>query len=131
VLGLVSSIAEAGTRFPPGKENTMTTEETGTHPVRRAVVAGLIALVLGGSDALAARNCVSNAGKGRSARVKSLKVVGLTSDGRLLCFPAKSADKAEVVGSASTSGPRTASSTASGTAAGSTPSTRRRRRSPS
>jgi len=75
------------------------TEETGTHPVRRAVVAGLIALVLGGSDALAARNCVSNTGKGRSARVKSLKVVGLTSDGRLLCFSAKSADKAEVVGS--------------------------------
>jgi Domain of unknown function (DUF4394) len=77
----------------------MISEGTGMHPVRRAVVAGLIALVLGGNDALAARNCVSNTGKGRSARVKSLKVVGLTSDGRLLCFPAKSADKAEVVGS--------------------------------
>lgn len=77
----------------------MISEVIGTHPVRRAVVAGLITLVLGGSDALAARNCVSNTGKGRSARVKSLKVVGLTSDGRLLCFPAKSADKAEVVGS--------------------------------
>jgi len=77
----------------------MISEGTGMHPVRRAVVAGLIALVLGGSDALAARNCVSNTGKGRSARVKGLKVVGLTSDGRLLCFPAKSADKAEVVGS--------------------------------
>jgi hypothetical protein len=77
----------------------MISEGIGTHLVHRAVVAGLIMLVLGGSDALAARNCVSNTGKGRSARVKSLKVVGLTSDGRLLCFPAKSADKAEVVGS--------------------------------
>jgi hypothetical protein len=77
----------------------MMTQGTGTHPMPRAAVAGLIALVLGGSDALAARNCVSNTGKGRTARVKSLKVVGLTNDGRLLCFPAKSADKAEVVGS--------------------------------
>src|SRR5215467_14330266 len=62
-------------------------------------VAALVAVLLGGGDTLAARNCVSNLGNGRSARIKSLKVVGLTSDGRLLCFPAKSADKAEVVGS--------------------------------
>src|SRR5262245_41474835 len=48
LLRLASSFAGAGTRFPPGKENTMTTEETGTHPVRRAVVARLLALVLGG-----------------------------------------------------------------------------------
>src|SRR5262245_65925508 len=70
-----------------------------TSTVRRAAIAGLIALLLGGGDALAARNCVSNTGKGRSARIKSLKAVGLTADGRLLCFPTNSADKAEVVGS--------------------------------
>jgi len=64
-------------------------------------VAALVALLLGGGDTLAARNCVSNLGNGRSARIKSLKVVGLTADGRLLCFPAKSADKAEVIGSVS------------------------------
>ncbi len=64
-------------------------------------VAALVALLLGAGDTLAARNCVSNLGSGRSARIKSLKVVGLTADGRLLCFPAKSADKAEVIGSVS------------------------------
>ena len=63
--------------------------------------AALVSLLLGGGDTLAARNCVSNLGSGRSARIKSLKVVGLTADGRLLCFPAKSADKAEVIGSVS------------------------------
>jgi len=70
----------------------------GTSTVRRAAIAGVIALLLGGGDALAARNCVSNTGKGRSARIKSLKAVGLTSDGRLLCFPVNSADDAEEVG---------------------------------
>jgi len=64
-------------------------------------IAALVALLLGGGDTLAARNCVSNRGNGRSARIKSLKVVGLTADGRLLCFPAKSAAKAEVIGSVS------------------------------
>jgi hypothetical protein len=63
--------------------------------------AALVAVLLGGGDTLAARNCVSNLGSGRSARIKSLKVVGLTADGRLLCFPTKSADKAEVIGSVS------------------------------
>jgi len=67
--------------------------------IQRAAVAGTIALLLGGTEALAARNCVSNTGNGRSARIKSLKAVGLTADGRLLCFPTNSADKAEVVGS--------------------------------
>jgi len=67
--------------------------------IQRAAVAGAIALLLGGTEALAARNCVSNTGNGRSARIKSLKAVGLTADGRLLCFPTSSADKAEVVGS--------------------------------
>jgi hypothetical protein len=66
--------------------------------IQRAAVAGAIALLLGGTEALAARNCVSNTGKGRSERIKSLKAVGLTADGRLLCFPTNSADKAEVVG---------------------------------
>ncbi len=66
--------------------------------VRYAALAGVVTLLLGAADALAARNCVSNTGRGRSAKIKSLKVVGLTADGRLLCFPAKSADKAEVVG---------------------------------
>ena len=70
----------------------------GTSTVRRAAIAAVIALLLGGGDALAARNCVSNTGKGRSARIKSLKAVGLTSDGRLLCFPVNSADDAEEVG---------------------------------
>jgi hypothetical protein len=71
----------------------------GTSRIRRAALTGLVALVASaGSDALAARNCVSNTGKGRSARIKSLKAVGLTADGRLLCFPVNSADKAEVVG---------------------------------
>ena len=59
---------------------------------------GLVGVLLGGSEALAARNCVSNTGKGRSARTRSLKAVGLTADGRLLCFAVKAADKAEVVG---------------------------------
>ncbi len=70
----------------------------GTSIVRRAAIAAAVALLLGGGDALAARNCVSNTGKGRSARIKSLKAVGLTADGRLLCFPTNSADQAEVVG---------------------------------
>jgi Domain of unknown function (DUF4394) len=70
----------------------------GTSIIRRAAIAGAVALLLGGGDALAARNCVSNTGKGRSARIKSLKAVGLTADGRLLCFPTTSADKAEEVG---------------------------------
>jgi Domain of unknown function (DUF4394) len=75
------------------------TNGRGTSTIRRAAIAGAIALLLGGGEALAARNCVSNTGKGRSARIKSLKAVGLTADGRLLCFPTNSADKAEVVGS--------------------------------
>ncbi len=66
--------------------------------IQRAAIAGAIALLLGGGEAFAARNCVSNTGKGRSARIKSLRAVGLTADGRLLCFPTSSADKAEVVG---------------------------------
>ena len=74
------------------------TNERGTSIIRRAAIAGAVALLLGGGDVLAARNCVSNTGKGRSARIKSLKAVGLTADGRLLCFPTTSADKAEVVG---------------------------------
>ena len=74
------------------------TNARGTSIIRRAVVCGAIALLLGEGNALAARNCVSNTGKGRSARIKSLKAVGLTADGRLLCFPTNSADKAEVVG---------------------------------
>jgi hypothetical protein len=74
------------------------TNGRGTSIIRRAVVCGAITLLLGGGNALAARNCVSNTGKGRSARIKSLKAVGLTADGRLLCFPTNSADKAEVVG---------------------------------
>src|SRR5262245_31222408 len=65
---------------------------------RQAAIGALVVALLGGGEALAARNCVSNTGKGRSARVKSLKAVGLTSDGRLLCFPTNSADKAEVIG---------------------------------
>jgi len=64
-----------------------------------AAIAGAVTLLLAGGEAMAARNCVSNTGKGRSARVKSLKAVGLTADGRLLCFPTNSADRAEVVGS--------------------------------
>ena len=71
----------------------------GTSIVRHAAIAGAIALLLAGGEAMAARNCVSNTGKGRSARIKSLKAVGLTADGRLLCFPTNSADRAEVVGS--------------------------------
>lgn len=74
------------------------TNERGTSIIRRAAIAGAVALLLGGGDVLAARNCVSNTGKGRSARIKSLKAMGLTADGRLLCFPTTSADKAEVVG---------------------------------
>ncbi len=74
------------------------TNGRGVSGIRHAVVAGLAALVLSGSDALAARNCVSNTGRGRSAKVKTLKVVGLTADGRLLCFNAKGANDAEVVG---------------------------------
>jgi len=66
--------------------------------VRRAAIAGAIALLLGGDQALAARNCVSNTGKGRSARIRGLKAVGLTADGRLLCFRTGSPDRAEVVG---------------------------------
>jgi len=74
------------------------TNGRGTSIARRAVITGAIAMLLGGGNALAARNCVSNTGKGRSARIKSLKAVGLTADGRLLCFPTTSADRAEVVG---------------------------------
>jgi len=71
----------------------------GSSIVRHAAIAGAVTLLLAGGEAMAARNCVSNTGKGRSARVKSLKAVGLTADGRLLCFPTNSADRAEVVGS--------------------------------
>jgi hypothetical protein len=71
----------------------------GTSIVRHVAIAGAITLLLAGGEAMAARNCVSNTGKGRSARIKSLKAVGLTADGRLLCFPTNSADRAEVVGS--------------------------------
>jgi uncharacterized protein DUF4394 len=74
------------------------TNRRGTSIVRRAIIAGAIVMLIGGGNALAARNCVSNTGKGRSARIKSLKAVGLTADGRLLCFPTHSADRAEVVG---------------------------------
>lgn len=65
---------------------------------RRVALLGIALLAVAASDAMAARNCVSNTGNGRSARIKSLKAVGLTADGRLLCFPVNSADKAEVVG---------------------------------
>jgi len=71
----------------------------GSSIVRHAEIAGAVTLLLAGGEAMAARNCVSNTGKGRSARIKSLKAVGLTADGRLLCFPTNSADRAEVVGS--------------------------------
>jgi len=71
----------------------------GSSIVRHAAIAGAVTLLLAGGEAMAARNCVSNTGKGRSARIKSLKAVGLTADGRLLCFPTNSADRAEVVGS--------------------------------
>jgi Domain of unknown function (DUF4394) len=74
------------------------TNRRGTSIVRCAAIAGAIAMLIGGGNALAARNCVSNTGKGKSARIKSLKAVGLTADGRLLCFPTNSADRAEVVG---------------------------------
>jgi hypothetical protein len=74
------------------------TNGRGTFIVRRAAIAGAIVMLIGGGNALAARNCVSNIGKGKSARIKSLKAVGLTADGRLLCFPTNSADRAEVVG---------------------------------
>ncbi len=77
------------------------TNGRGASAIRQAALAGLVTLALGSAEALAARNCVSNTGRGRSARIKSLKAVGLTSDGRLLCFPTKSADKAEVVGQVS------------------------------
>ncbi len=75
--------------------------DVGTARIRHAAVAGLVALLLGSTDALATRNCVSNMGKGRSTKIKSLRAIGLTRDGRLLCFSAKSADKAEVVGTVS------------------------------
>ena len=71
----------------------------GTSIVRHAAIAGAVALLLAGGEVMAARNCVSSTGKGRSARIKNLKAVGLTADGRLLCFPTNSADRAEVVGS--------------------------------
>src|SRR4029453_13586039 len=74
------------------------TNGRGTSIVRRAAIAGAIAMLIGGGNALAARNAASNAGKGKSARSKSQKAVGLTADGRLLCFPTNSADRAEVVG---------------------------------
>ena len=77
------------------------TNGKGTFIIRRAAIAGAVALLLGGGDVFAARNCVSNTGKGRSARIKSLKAVALTADGRLLCFPTNSAGKAEVVGTVS------------------------------
>jgi len=63
-----------------------------------SVVAGLLALGLAGTDALAARNCVSNTGKGKSTRVRNIKAVGLTAGGQLLCFRVNDPDKAEVVG---------------------------------
>ena len=69
----------------------------GSSIVRGAVIAGALGLLFGG-EALAARNCVSNTRNGRSAKLRGLKAVGLTADGRLLCFRTGSAGEAEVVG---------------------------------
>jgi hypothetical protein len=71
---------------------------TGTSTVRTAILAGLVALAFGGSDACAARNCVSNTGNGKSTRLRNIKAVGLTAGGQLLCFRVSDPDKAEVVG---------------------------------
>ena len=81
---------------------------TGTSAIRSLALLGLVGVLLGGSEVLAARNCVSDTGKGRSARTKNLKAVGLTADGRLLCFAVKAADKAAVIEAMRTLGYRPA-----------------------
>jgi hypothetical protein len=70
----------------------------GTSAIRRAALAGVIGLLFAGTEVLAARNCVSNTGNGRSPRVRGLKAVGLTSDGRLVCFSTGAPERADDVG---------------------------------
>src|SRR5262249_32103010 len=70
-----------------------------THPVRRAVVARLLALVLGGKRRARREELRQRHRQGSQCEGEESEGGGLTSDGRSLCVPAKSADEADVVGS--------------------------------
>jgi hypothetical protein len=64
----------------------------------RAAIAGLVTLTLGAQAAWAARPDCSDGNKVKRGRAANLDVVGLTSDGRLICFKQRTPDKARDIG---------------------------------
>lgn len=74
---------------------------TATTRLGRVAIAGLVTLSLGTASAWAALDCSDGNQVSKRGTAMNLDVVGLTSDGRLICFKEKSPDKAKPIGTIS------------------------------
>jgi hypothetical protein len=74
---------------------------TTTVRLGRIAIAGLVTLSLGASSAWAKLDCSDGNAVSKRGTAVNLDVVGLTSDGRLICFKERRPDKAQPIGTIS------------------------------